>query len=253
MMQCPFYNRVVAWEDTKRIAPALKGDISKKYTLDPNYVLEKKCEETTIDVQNEDLIDLAKLFLKDRPLVVNPADDSFPGGCVHTGSGAAEESLFRRSNYFRSLSIQLYPLRKDEAVYSPSITVFKNGDFTMCEAFEIDFIACPGLRHPELTTDGKLTEEQIQVLECKIYLILQVAQKYNHSVVIMAAIGCGAWKCPPLDVAETFKRVLNRCNGCVQTVVFAIKQNTENGYMVRLDKSRPDNYTTFKSVLVSQP
>jgi hypothetical protein len=63
----------------------------------------------------------------------------------------------------------------------------------------------------------------------------------------MAALGCGAWKNPPHDVAEAFKRVIAKHDGVVKAIIFAIKRNVQ-GYIVKFD-DRPDNYTTFKSIL----
>ena len=252
MIQGPFYRRIAVWNDTEKTAPPLKGPDSTKYVWDPEYTYEVNHNGTLIGVVDKDFIDCAKVFFKHRPLVVNPADDCFPGGCVATGSGAGEESLFRRSNYFRSLTMHFYPIKADEAVYSPNITVFKeseDADFETCEPFDLDFVACPGLRHPNLTSDGKLKEEDVTILEKKIEVILQIAQKNKHSVIIMAALGCGAWKNPPRDVAETFKRVLEKYDGVVKAVLFAVKRNTEKGYIVKLDPSRPDNYSTFKTIL----
>ncbi len=252
MIQGPFYKRIAVWNDTEKKAPPLKGKDSIKYTWDQDFTYQKKYNCTFIAVVDKDLIDIAKTFEKHKPLVVNPSDDSFPGGCVSTGSGAAEESLFRRSNYFRSLTLKYYPIKNDQAVYSPTITVFKereDNEFKVCQPFDLDFIACPGIKYPILTNEGKLTQEDIDILEKKIELILQVAQTNNHDVIIMAALGCGAWKNPPHDVAETFKRVLDKYEGVVKAVIFAIKRNVEKGYIVKLDESRSDNYLTFKSIL----
>jgi uncharacterized protein (TIGR02452 family) len=44
-----------------------------------------------------------------NPVVLNLADILVPGGCVESGSGAQEESIFRRSNYCKTLIEELYP------------------------------------------------------------------------------------------------------------------------------------------------
>lgn len=44
-----------------------------------------------------------------NPVVLNLANILQPGGCVESGSGAQEESIFRRSNITRTLTQDLYP------------------------------------------------------------------------------------------------------------------------------------------------
>lgn len=44
-----------------------------------------------------------------NPVVLNLADILVPGGCVESGSGAQEESIFRRSNITRTLTQDFYP------------------------------------------------------------------------------------------------------------------------------------------------
>jgi len=209
---------------------------------------------TTVAVIDADIIDVAKQYIDQHPLVLNPADDNFPGGCVDLGSGAAEESIFRRTNYHRSLTLAYYPIKPTEAVYSPNITVFKeseNDGFKECTPYELCFIACPGIKYPSLTVNGCLNEEDIETLEKKIELIFQVAHTHGHSVLILTAFGCGAWRCPPHDVADAFARLITKHNGVFKEIVFAIKRNSEKEYIVKPDASRPDNYVVFKSILVS--
>jgi len=251
MIQQPFYERIEVWKDTQKTAPALKGPSSVKYAWEPDFAFERRCSGTLIAVVNENLINMGKTFIRHRPLVVNPADDGFPGGNLEGGSGAAEESLFRRSNYFRSLTMHFYPIKQTEAVYSPQITVYKQHENSnaRCQAYDLDFLACPGLRFPKVDANGHLQPEDIDILEKKMELVLQVAQKNNHHVIIMSAIGCGAWKSPPSDVAATFKRILDKHDGVCKGIIFAIKKNTEKDYIVKLDDTRQDNYETFKSIL----
>jgi len=155
-------------------------------------------------------------------------------------------------NFFRSLLLDFYPIRNDEAVYSPGVTVFKEGedlDFVRCTPFQLDFIACPGIRHPTLQDNGRMKVEDLTMLERKIELILQVAIKHDHSIVILGALGCGAWKNNPIDVAETFQKVLAKYNGVFKVVVFAIRQGLEKGYTTILGSDRLDNFTTFRQIL----
>lgn len=246
-----YYRRIAVWEDTLKRAPSLAGPPSVKIVHDPGYGLPRPFGTTEVRLVDGDLIDVAREYLRDRPLVHNLADDCFPGGCVNVGSGAAEESLFRRTNYFRSLTLHFYPILHTEAVYSPRITVFKEGEdsgFARCEPFQLDFVACPGLRHPRLTPEGHLAPEDVSRLETKIETLFQTAHRHGHGVLVLGAMGCGAWKNPPLDVAQAFRRVIQGHSGTFSLVVFAIKRGVERTYIERLVSDRPDNLEAFQSV-----
>ena len=228
--------RIDVWRDTRaRAHPAPR---SIKHVYAPDRPLQRRFSKTSVNVVEEDTI-VAALRLKEkgfRPMVLNLADDIFGGGCVDVGSGAQEESLFRRSNYFTTLHNDrrrdsFYPIEKDEAVYSGGVTVFKDSEKEQYRLLDrpatLDFIACPGLKYPDLVYDdpngdGRLSEEEKATLEMKIRLILQVGQLYGHDSLVLGALGCGAWRNPPRDVAAVFKKVLDESNGAFERIDFAI-------------------------------
>ena len=57
-----------------------------------------------------------------RIAVLNLADDSTPLGCVSTGSGAAEESVARRTTLCAHLDVRMYPLEDGAGIYSKNVT-----------------------------------------------------------------------------------------------------------------------------------
>ena len=165
-------------------------------------------------------------------LVLNLADDIFPGGSVDVGSGAQEESLFRRTNYCASLKIELYPIRKDEIIYSPEISVIKTSENTswgLINNLKISFIACPGIKYPEtIRNQTRLNEKDTKILKRKIKLIIQTAIRFNHDTIIFGALGCGAWRNPIKHVAEIFRDVLQKLDGTLLNFYFAIMTTNSN-------------------------
>lgn len=247
--------RIAAWRDTLRTAPAYHGSGSRKYTWAPpdKFVMEQQDEHTKILVIDNDLVDIGKECLGYNPVVLNLADDIVPGGCVDGGSGASEEAMFRRSNYFRTLTQDMYPLEKYEAIYSPNVTVYKENyqkNYTYCEPFDLSFIACPGIKYPKLKRDGHMTDEDLQVLEKKIELILQIAYAYNHKVIVLGALGCGAWNNNPIDVAKTFKKVIKKHDGVFKVIIFAIMKRAEKDHVGKYDEGKMDNFDVFKKILL---
>jgi uncharacterized protein (TIGR02452 family) len=253
--------RMKVWQETEGISKRMPPPPEPiKHTLRPDKRPQRRFDATDIQVTREDTIDAARRLLEGGfgPMVLNLADDCFAGGCVDTGAGAQEESLFRRSNYCMSLHndprrARLYPIAHNEAVYSPGITVFRSSEGSdyrfLPQAFKLSFIACPGLKCPELIFDsakekekGRLSEADLSILENKIRLILQVGANEGHDSLVLGALGCGAWRNPPADVASVFERVLSAHQGVFRVIVFAILSVTEfDG----------DNYSIFRDRFLS--
>lgn len=246
---------IECWEDTKHQSSLIPPPPSSiKIQYDPMYqYVKNKNKSKKIIVHNMDTIDCA--FLYENPLVLNLADDIYPGGWVNNGSCAQEESLFRRTNYHLSLVKELYPIMDEEVIYSPKITVIKDSDLTPINGIkQIDFVACPAIKYPFLTEDGLFEEEDHILLVKKIETIIQVANTYGHDTIIFGAMGCGAWENPPHEVANIFKTVLSKYDGCITNYIFAILDNIsdDENFNENSDDKNESNYDIFKKVLTKK-
>jgi uncharacterized protein (TIGR02452 family) len=192
--------------------PAYKCFYNAHYRI-PN-ISQKR---TTINIYKADTLDVAKTL--HNPLVLILADAHYPGGCVEAGAGMQEESIFRRTALYKHISKDFYPIEDDAAIYIPRVQLYKDGN--------LDFIACPGIKLPQLK-NNKLMDEDAKLLEKKIELILQIAHIHNHTTIVLGALGCGVWGCPPIHVAEIFKNILGKYDGIFENVSFAILGSTYN-------------------------
>jgi uncharacterized protein (TIGR02452 family) len=211
------------WQDTRVVADMLPPPPpSRKHRYDPDGVGAPPGGRTQVAVHNADAIDVGAAMVRAglRPLVLNLANDRTPGGGVAHGAVAQEESLFRRTNYHRTLLPELYPLRDDEAVYSPGVTVFRASaarGHRFVPPWRLDFVACAGLRQPP-TYRGRLGAEDAQAVARKARLVLQVTAAHGHDGLVLGALGCGAFGGPPAHIAEIFRDVLDAHPGVVPTV-----------------------------------
>jgi len=244
---------IECWNNTKKICetiPLPPQSIKYKHVQNVNYTKSKNTS-SIIRVHNMDTIDCA--FIYENPLVLNLADDLYPGGWINAGSSAQEESLFRRTNYHLTLVKQLYPISESEVIYSPNITVIKHNEqknWEIMDCFkQLDFIACPAIKYPFLKKDGCLSEDDVEILETKIETIIQVAVKHKHSAIIFGAMGCGAWENPPEDVATIFKRLLKKYDGAVANYIFAILDNISDDSVI--DENKKSNYDIFRNILLN--
>lgn len=172
-------------------------------------------------VVNQDTLEAA-LNLK-KPLVLNMASDLHHGGGVSTGAMAQEEELFRRTDYHRHLNNHLvkYPLGPTDTILTQGVTVIKNLEYRNLKPQTLDFLAVAGLRNPKLFK-CKFKPEDEDLLRRKIRLIYQIAIKHGYTVLVLGALGCGAFNNPPREVARIFKEELEPFKFFFETIIFAV-------------------------------
>lgn len=165
-----------------------------------------------------------------RPLVLNLSDDKVAGGCIDLGSGAQEESLWRRTALFVTQLQSFYPLGV-QAIYSPNVPVLRGSEQEGFRWYDVpktlDFIACPALRFPQwiITKEfpnGCLKPKDQRELAERLRLILRIAAMKEHDAVVLGAMGCGAWGNPPESVAHVFASVIPEFDGVFKKIVIAI-------------------------------
>lgn len=246
----------------------------------PVCVTKQYDTKTKIEVVNQDCLDAAQELMAqtdEKPLVLNMASPTHPGGGVANGAGAQEENLCRRSDYVRSLfsysalaemypeldikrdPSDSYPLdERDGAIYSEGITVFRGNESSgypfLREPFELDFIAVAALNlrgKSDWTQDGngnyQLSAQEREITAHKIRLMLRIAYETRHRCLVLSAFGCGAFCNPAREIARLFAAVLQEpeFKGAFTHIVFAIIED-HNSY----SEINPEgNYRPFKRIL----
>jgi uncharacterized protein (TIGR02452 family) len=204
----------------------------------------KRYENPTVSVVDNDCLYAAEELIHNgfKPAVLNMASFHTPGGGVERGSSAQEESIFRRTDIFRSLYQfhpvgdiygikqleEKYPLEMHYgAIYTPSVMVFKSSERDGCkllnEPFFIDVITIPAVRRPQLE-NGKLPAWVIDVLKIKISHMFDIALENGNDSLVLSAFGCGSYGTPPKEMARLFHEVIDneKYKGAFKKIVFAI-------------------------------
>ncbi|CAF4696989.1 unnamed protein product [Rotaria sp. Silwood1] len=235
--------------------------------------------ETKVKVFNEDCIivyqDCCKKYKK--PLLLNMASATSPGGGYRKGDGAQEENLFRRSDYFRSLDIDLdhiqeeiperfycssdseicclsdpmtmYPMDEYGAIYTSGLTFFRKSEDKGYSYMEkpledVCSLAIAAYRNPKL--DGNMLSPKYAVgMRKKLENLFSIAYKHKHDCLILSAFGCGAFKNPPDHVAKLFHSVIEQYAGFFQTIIFAIINDHNTGQQ----HNPQGNFKSFKDEL----
>ena len=196
-------------------------------------VTEKDCLKETVRLSKEGFY----------PAVLNMASRQNPGGGVLKGSRAQEESIFRRTNIFRSLyqfapyagtygvtkSELQYPLDPNfGGVYTPNAVLFRDSERHGCKLLEkpeyINVISVAAMNRPEIDSKGKISSHLVEGVKNKMRTIYRIALKHRHDSLVLGAWGCGAYCNPPRHIASLFHEVLNEpeFKNKFRKIVFAI-------------------------------
>jgi uncharacterized protein (TIGR02452 family) len=234
-------NRLDVWKDTVDKCSGPNGKVSKievvtsikfhTVTVD----MQKLYDITPVHVLNMDTADAAMDLVRKgyRPLLLNMSDNKTAGGMVRSGSPAQEENLFRRSNYFKTLLQEYYPLSETDVVFSPQVCFFKDNEECRYKDLEkgvfVDCIACPAINCPAIKQSengegGYVFKESADrvLMKEKARMIFKVAYLYGHDVLVLSAHGCGAWAGPAHEIAQIYQELIKEYEGCFRAIIFAI-------------------------------
>ena len=263
---------IVCFEDTleksnygslkQRTARSVKSN--RVYKEDFISRAKHRGENATIEVYSGSTFDVARRYCSlGKVAVLNFANPENPGGGVQIGAMAQEEFLCRSSylyacisspnvfdeyyGYHRGIRSHFYT---DRLIYTKNVTVFKDDSLfpqmlPENEWFEVDVITCaaPYLAKRKHTNGAALLE----LFKSRIKNIFEAARDNNVDYLILGAFGCGAFKNPPLIVAEAFRRTIEEQNYFkdFKQIIFAIKPTSEycpnlSTFLSKFDIYAPD-------------
>lgn len=262
-----------ALPDILRQISSIDATYSERHTLDALPVLDgvncPRHAPISVKVVNQDTfnaaIDLAAAVPNGgRVVVLNLASDVRAGGGWLKGAMAQEEALCYRSSLSLSLHRRYYPFPDAfTGLYTPDVVVIR-GDVPSGHQLLVPHVAPGGLpvvsvlsiaalRNPE-TTDvsavapkGSVQRRDFakvddrRVTKGKMRLCLRMAASKGHQLLVLGALGCGAFNNPVDDVAMCWREVLDEAEfggGWWKAVVFAV-----------LDRRGEGNFGVFKEVL----
>lgn len=224
---------------------------------------ERRDSDTIVEVLHIDCLEAVRLLEKKGyyPALLNMASRQNPGGGVINGAGAQEETIFRRTNLFRSLyQFAPYapeyglPINKNQnpldrnfgGIYSPLVVCFRDDEKRGYKLRENPFvfavISVAGMNRPPLTPDGKyIAPDYVSGVKNKIRTIFRIGLLNGHDSLVLGALGCGAFCNPPSHVAKLFHEVMEEpeFKNKYAKIVFAIiddhnahqKHNPEGNYL----------------------
>ncbi len=235
-------------------------DPGNLYRLDP-----RKCPnlpQTAVRVLNSDTIDAALSLASSasssssKPvLVLNMANAYHSGGGWLRGALAQEEALCYRSSLSFTLKHRYYPIPEAGGIYSPSVVVIRESmaqghgllDLTKPDDLPIvSVVSVAAINGPKVSKDAGGKEEYAywgdrEVMKEKMRVVLRIAAVNGHRVLVLGALGCGAFGNPRREVVQCWKEVFAENEfhgGWWETVAFAVMEPGE-------DKDGNGNFGVF--------
>ncbi|EXK87178.1 hypothetical protein FOQG_09440 [Fusarium oxysporum f. sp. raphani 54005] len=153
-----------------------------------------------------------------------------PGGGWLKGARAQEEALCYRSSLSLSLHRRYYPWRQRMGIYTPDVVIIRSDQETghqllmptiqarnlpVVSVLSIAALRTPPVRKIMLNTPkGPVASETYansadrDLTKLKMRLCLRMAARRNHGLLVLGALGCGAFRNPPKEVARCWLEVL---------------------------------------------
>ncbi len=166
-----------------------------------------------------------------RPVVLNFASPTVPGGGFLAGERAQEEYHCRSSALFACQvggpmyafhAQQANALRSDAMIYSPEVPVFRDDEHRKLEEpFRVAFISAAACDARDV---APLDQPKIAgAMGARIVKVLATAQANGHDALVLGAWGCGNFANDPGLIAELFRQALHGpFRGAFRHVTFAI-------------------------------
>lgn len=211
---------------------------------------------TVIKTINEDTFNAAislsnKKAHAGRVAVLNMASHSHPGGGWLKGAMAQEEALCYRSSLALSLHKRYYPWKQRMAIYTPDCVVIrgdvpsghqllvpevKEEDLPVVSVLSVAALRCPELAKHTLL-NGKEWEtfkdpKDRGLTKDKMRLCLRMAAAKEHRLLVLGALGCGAFGNPKREIANCWLEVLQEQEfrgGWWESIWFAVYDARNEG------------------------
>ena len=214
------------------IQKAVRGTVS--YPSDRAFELSTQGKHATrIEVVNETTLSAVRrqIDLGFRPVALNFASATSPGGGFLKGARAQEEYLARSSCLYQCIRDNpMYgfhrsnydPIYTDYAIYSPGVPVIRDDAGALLEdPYEASILTCAAPNAKRVPP-----EQQNQILPAiwtRILKVLAIGLLQGHDSIVLGAWGCGAFGNDSGEVATLFHRGLtNNFRGAYRHVAFAI-------------------------------
>ncbi|KAJ6536008.1 hypothetical protein DFH09DRAFT_1263579 [Mycena vulgaris] len=214
---------------------------------------------TAVEILNMDAFTAARNILSSDPTrkvaVLNLASDILPAGpWLQVMTTTQEEALCYSSTLYITLKESYYPWPNlgegcVAGIYSPGVVIFRDdldhdcAELPTKERRVVSVVTVAAPAWADLTPDRQAFAHSstLTYFREKIRLVYRMAAHNGQRYLVLGAMGCGAYACPPRLVATEMRDILlePEFHGWFEKVLFAIYSRPGNG---------PGNFAIFEDV-----
>lgn len=222
-----------------QIKDAVSKSIAGTVTYSPGIDLPLSSKgnlKTKISVDNTTTLAATRTLIAEgyKPVALNMASATSPGGGFLSGGRAQEEYLCRSTALYACLrnnpmysreEFHANPFYDDYVIYSPDVVVFRDDDGELMDRPHLcSIITSPAVFAAAVHRYMPKRAGEIEgAMWKRILKLLAVAHAHGHEALVLGAWGCGAFGNDGQMVAGLFKKALGEnYAGSFKKVVFAI-------------------------------
>jgi len=234
------------FRDTIIYAREISSRFTESIKINIDDIILRKTKQKynpVIIVVNQDIIRTI-LDEPERCLVLNLACFYIAGGGVVKGSMAQEEEIARKTDYMLHSYRGIYPLKLNEIVFTSNVKILKDENYNKInKSFikEFDMLAVAAIKNPKLI-NNKFSYEDRNITYRKIESIFKFAILYNYEIIILGALGCGAYHNPVEEIIEIFNECIIKYGNNFKKIIFSV-------YSQR-DRIIPNNFNLFNNLII---
>ena len=220
--------------DVVDLAPLMQG--LKIYSISPEAILPEPPNhhkrDTTIEMINETTLMTARRLVQSgrKPLVLNFANGTHVGGGFLTGARAQEETLCYASTLYSTLvgdpmyayNLQTNEMESTDYMILSKAVVFRDDQYNLIRSPWVMDVVTATAPIAQSRWGGVSQERGAEVMRGRISRLLDVAEAYGYTDLVLGAWGCGAFGNDPERIAEQFKEALLHRENVFETVCFTI-------------------------------
>jgi hypothetical protein len=186
-------------------------------------IIPHNLEPVTLEFQQCDVMSAVIKDVGDNlaPLVVNPTGKQACGEWDY-GAEGFEESLAYRSTLSLSLVDDLYPLQKDEVVYSPNVWAFRGAQWQSIKSFPFSVVSVVPMTRADFSVENDRAR-----FASAFDAVFQVALRGGHKSVILNAFGSREDN-NPVEIAHVLGQVLSRYARALHRVTMVFEYSQTN-------------------------